>query len=180
MMNTLIGMLKATLIDDISKATALRFKNVADFVTPEALLVYEQNILSDDILLDLCNREYQQSDKKDWGILRRTPRITYVPSDIVDYFYDYRAIVIDYDIEKNLVTLGVLPEFVDDKIIVDKYQTKKVLVPIYYYVSNYYKQYGEPDFLAKLPVVDLLHFIYREAISIRASDITITTTSRGA
>ena len=180
MMNTLIGMLKATLIDDISKATALRFKNVADFVTPEALLVYEQNILSDDILLDLCNREYQQSDKKYWGILLSTPRITYVPSDIVDYFYDYRAIVIDYDIEKNLVTLGVLPEFVDDKIIVDKYQIKKVLVPIYYYVSNYYKQYGEPDFLAKLPVVDLLHFIYREAISIRASDITITTTSRGA
>lgn len=180
MMQSLSGKLKFTVIDDVANATQIRFKNAQDFVTPEALIIYEQNILEPDVLLDLCMQEYVNYSSAYRNVILQTPKITYVPNDIVDFFYDYRVIVIDYNVEQNLVVLGTIPEFYNDKIIIDRYQIKKVLVPIYYYVQHYTTQYGEPDFLAKLPTIDLLHFIYREALGQRASDITISSTSKGA
>jgi len=179
MMNSLIGRLKSTMIDDINETTKLRFKNAEEFITPEALIVYEQQMLNKDVLLDLCIQEYARHPQYS-GVILTTPKITYVPAEIVEYFYDYRVIVIDYNIETNTVILGTIPEFYNDKIIIDKYQIKKQLVPIYYYVEQYMRQYGEPDFLAKLPTIDLLHFIYREALNLGAADITITSTSKGA
>ena len=173
MMNSLTGRLPSTIITDVQKATALRFRNPNDFVTPESLIIHEQRILDDEVLLDLCMQEYP-------GIILEAPHIPYIPKDIIDYFEKFRVIVLDYEVNTKTVVLGTIPEFKDDVIIIDDFQYRKKLVPLFFYVDVYQRQYGEPDFLAPLPTIDLLHFVYREAINMGASDITITTTSKGA
>ena len=180
MMTTLIGRLPASIIDDVNKATLLRFKKAEDFVTPEALIIHEQKIMTDDELLDVCNTEYQKRSKEYSTIILRVPNVTYVPSEVVDFFYQYNVVVLDYKIDENKVVLGTIPEYLSEAIIIDKYQIERVAIPIYTYIDLYKHQYGEPKFLAKLPIMDVLHFIYREALSQKASDITITTTSKGA
>lgn len=173
MMNSLTGRLPSTIITDVQKATQLRFKDPNAFRCAESLIIHEQHILDDEVLLDLCMQEYP-------GVILEAPHIPYIPRDIVDFFEEYRVVVLDYQVDTKTVILGTIPEFRNDKIIIDDYQYKKKLVPLYYYIDVYQRQYGEPDFLAPLPTVDLLHFVYREAISMKASDITITTTSKGA
>lgn len=179
-MKSLIGHLSSLVIDDIDKTTKLRFKNPDDFVTPDALIISEQKLLNEDTLLNLCNAEYQNKGGSYRNVILQVPKVTYVPNEIVDFFYNYRVVVLDYNVDENTVVLGTIPEFMNDKIIIDKYQIKRVAIPIYSYISLYTKQYGEPSFLAKLPILDLLHFIYREALTKKASDITISTTSQGA
>lgn len=62
----------------------------------------------------------------------------------------------------------------------DMYKIKRVLVPIYYYVELREQQFGTPDFLADLPIKDKWEFIVNEALSLDASDITITNVHSGA
>ena len=54
---------------------------------------------------------------------------------------------------------------------------EKVNVPIYYFVENYIDYYGLPPFLLALPEKDYLKFIFTEALSLNATDITIYNTT---
>lgn len=174
MMQSLIGTLSAVDSDMVTSKTLLRFKNCSDFVTPEALIIHEQQIISDERLLDACQREY--------NTVLQTPQARYVPSEIILKFRDKNVVVLDYDVADNLITLGTIPEFkqVTTQMFSDAYKLKFVLVPIYYYVDIHTKQFGEPDFLAELPVRDKWDFIVQEAVELGAADITVTNTSTGA
>lgn len=174
MMRTLVGIISSTDSDIVDKKTELRFRDKSKFRTPEALIIHEQQILSDDRLLEACQREY--------NTILVTPPVRYVPRDIIDMFVKYQVVVLDYDVASSVISLGTIPEFQEefDKIFVDGYTVKYSLVPIYYYVENYTKQYHEPDFLAELPTRDKLDFIINEAVEMGASDITITNSKHGA
>ena len=57
-MKGLSGVLSASNLHLVKEATKLRFRDASQFTTPEALIVYEQNMLDDDKLLEICSAEY--------------------------------------------------------------------------------------------------------------------------
>ena len=174
MIQSLVGIINAVDADMVDAKTGLRFKDKTQFRTPEALIIHEQKILNDERLLDACQREY--------NMILVTPQVRYIPKEIISIFEGFDVVVLDYDVANNIITLGTLPEFkgIEKKIFHDKYQLKFQYVPIYYYVELYEKQYHEPDFLAELTIKDKWDFIVQEAITLGASDITITNTANGA
>lgn len=172
MMQSLVGVIPATDAAMIDDKTSLRFKDKTQFRTPEALIIHEQNVISDDRLLDACQREY--------NTILHTPTPRYVPADVVQYFKNYRVVVIDQDVSAGSVTVGMMPEDRDQVILSDIYKIQRTLVPVYYYVDLYTQQYGTPDFLAELPIKDKWEFIVNEALQLDASDITITNIHSGA
>lgn len=171
-MQSLIGLISAVDSQLVDEKTNLRFKDKTQFVTPDALIVHEQNLISDERLLEACMREY--------NCVLDVPTPRYIPSEVLKHFEKYDVVVIDQDVTEGSVTLGMLPENKDQVIISDVYKVKRVLVPIYYYVELYTKQFHEPDFIAELPVRDKWDFIVNEALELEASDITITNVHSGA
>lgn len=171
-MKGLTGVLSASNLALVKEATALRFQDASQFTTPEALIVYEQNMLEDDQLLAICTAEY--------GIQLQTPVPHYIPKELVSEFKGYDCVPIRYDTSAETIYVGVLPEmqgYIPD---VRNLTTIRVEVPIYYYVKLYMRHFGRPAFLYELPPVDKLNMIVEEAITLRAADITITNVSEGA
>lgn len=174
MIQSLVGVISAVDSDMIDSKTELRFKDKSQFVTPEALIIHEQQIISDERLLEACQMAY--------NTVLVTPKPRYIPKEVIELFTNYNVVVLDYDVADSIITLGTIPEFRDvkNRIFLDGYEIKFLLVPIYYYVEVRTKQFSEPDFLAELPLRDKWDFIVQEAITLGASDITITNTASGA
>lgn len=174
MMKSLLGVISAIDATEVDKKTSLRFRDRSQFKTPDALILHEQNMLPDDRLLEACQMEY--------NMILSSPKPNFVPKEIVMKYEQFRVVVFDYDITKNVVHLGTIPEFREDfgKIFFDGISIKKTLIPIYTYVELRTKQFGEPEFLSKLPPRDKWDFIVNEALAYGASDITVTNCSSGA
>lgn len=172
MMQHLQGRLSSVDLLMVQTKTKLVFDNPDQFVTPEALLVYQQRMLDPDQLLDICCQEYNR--------ILYTPKPTYVPKDVIREFENYDVVVISYDPKTQTVELGAVPEMANDNIHSAQYVIKWIAVPIYYYCELREKQYSRPSFLSKLQDKDLWDFVVEEALRLDASDITLTTTRRGA
>lgn len=171
-MRSLQGQLNAADLQNVREKTRLQFvDNGKQFVTPEALVVHQQNILPDDVLLELCKEEYQSDDL-------HVPRQEYIPRDMLDKFRGMNCVPIKYSATTNTMTVGVLPELSRIRDFNVGMSVNEVRVPIYYYVQNYTDYYGRPSFILPLPTKDYLDFIYAEALALRASDITIYNTSK--
>lgn len=171
-MRSLQGQLNAADLQNVREKTRLQFvDNGKQFVTPEALVVHQQNILPDDVLLELCKEEYQSGDL-------HVPRREYIPRDMLDKFRSMNCVPIKYSAATNTMTVGVLPELSRIRDFNVGMSVNEVRVPIYYYVQNYTDYYGRPSFILPLPTKDYLDFIYAEALALRASDITIYNTSK--
>lgn len=170
-MRSLTGLLPAHEISAIREKTEIRISDPSRFVTPEALLIYEQRLLDEYTLLSACRSEYNK--------MLYTPKVEYVPKEIKERFREYEVVVISYDVRTNTVLLGMMPEFADQAILTE-YSVKKVYVPIYYYVQWRTSQFGRPDFINALPIKDMWEIIVQEAVHLDASDITITTTPDSA
>lgn len=171
-MTGLTGVLSSTNLALVNQSTNLRFKDKSKFKTPEALIVYEQHMLEPEQLLEICSKEY--------GIQLEAPQPSYIPKDIVSKFRDYDCVPIRYDTREEKIYVGVLPEmqrYIPD---VNNTTTVRVQVPIYYYVQLFTRHFGNPDFLYALPARDKLNIILEEAITLHASDITITNVAEGA
>ena len=171
-MRSLQGQLNAADLQNVREKTRLQFiDNGKQFVTPEALVVHQQNILPDDVLLELCKEEYRSDDL-------HVPRREYIPRDMLDKFSGMNCVPIKYSAATNTMTVGVLPELSRIRDFNVGMSVNEVRVPIYYYVQNYTDYYGRPSFILPLPTKDYLDFIYAEALALRASDITIYNTSK--
>lgn len=171
-MKGLSGVLSASNLHLVKEATKLRFRDASQFTTPEALIVYEQNMLDDDKLLEICSAEY--------GTQLQTPTPQYIPKELVNEFRGYNCVPIRYDTRSETVYVGVLPEKRGYIPGVKNLSPVEVEVPIYYYVKLYMRHYGQPDFLYELPAVDKFDMIVEEAIALQAADITITNVAEGA
>ena len=178
MMQSLIGILSAKDSAMVESKTKLRFKDSSvtgiEFKTAESLIIHEQQLLSEERLFDACQREY--------NCILADPFPTYVPKEILNMFEGKNVAVVRNDVADKTIIVCTIPEFYNEarKIIIDGFIVKVERVTLYKYVDLYTKQYGEPNFLSELPVRDKLDFIYAEALSLRASDITITNTIHGA
>lgn len=171
MISALTGKLPISDIRAVQECTKLRFKNLSAFVCPEALILYEQALLPEETIHELCEKEYNQ--------VLETPKVMAVPEDVLDAFKDEDAFVVKYSVQDEEVTIGTIPEFLGNIGSV-KYNYKVVLVPIYYYVEQITKQKGIPEFLADIPPLDLWNILVHEAIDLGASDITLASTATGA
>lgn len=174
MIPSLIGKLSATDTDMVDEKTNLRFKNRSDFVTPEALIIHEQKLISDERLLEACQLSY--------NCILSTPTAHYIPQEILNKFEKFNVVVIDYDVSGGTIELGTIPEFKDvqNNLFSEQYILRYTLLPIYYYVELRTRQFGTPDFLAKLPLRDKWDFIVHEAVELGASDITVSSNASGA
>ena len=165
MITSLIGTIPATTADMVDNKTKLRFVDRNQFKTPEALIIHEQQIISDDKLLDACCMEY--------NLVLYTPQSYYVPKDVLDDFEQYACVVINYDAREREVTLGIMPENKDQIILSDRYKIKRLLVPIYYYVDLRTKEYGEPDFLNELGYTNITGGFRLYALGMADSQIRV-------
>lgn len=172
MMQSLVGVIQPIDASMVEEKMRLRFNDFTKFKTPDALVIHEQNLIPDDRLLEACQREY--------NTILQTPRVQYIPNEILQVFEKYDVVVCDYSVSDSAVTLGTIPEFGSQTILSDIYKIKLIKVPIYYYVELRTKQYKEPSFLAELPTIDKWDFIVREALQLGASDITVTNVQSGA
>lgn len=164
-MKTLNGVLAGSDLDIVASSTRLRFKDANEFKTPEALIIYEQRLLTEDALLDCCCREY--------NMRLETPKCTYIPPEVVEHFKDTGAVPLSYSTRDSMLTIGVLPEKDVGELSYRHMLVKKVYVPIYYYVNIYTRYYGHPRFLAELATADKFNFIVSEAVNTGAVDITM-------
>lgn len=172
MMMRLQGHMSSTDYNMVCEKTKLMFGDQSKFKTPEALIVYQQRMVDPGILLDLCSQEYNQ--------ILYTPKASYVPKEVLDFFAKYSVVVISYSPKDNMVELGTLPELAVQDMYSGRYQVKWIAVPIYYYCELREKQYGRPDFYNDLPAKDLWDLVVEEALHLDAADITLTTTRNGA
>lgn len=172
MMTRLQGYMSAIDYNMVREKTALMFANPEKFRTPEALIVYQQRMIDEDTLLNLCSQEYGQP--------LYNPRPTYVPQDVLNFFEQYNVVVISYSPRDNIVELGTLPEMDVSNVYSGNYHVKWIAVPIYYYCMLRERQYTRPDFFNELPPKDLWDLIVEEALHLDAADITLTTSRSGA
>lgn len=169
-MISLQGLLTSADLSSVRDKTKIMFKDASKFVTPEAVIVYEQNMLPNDVLLRACSEEYKKQ--------LYTPKREYIPREIVDKFKGTNSIPIKYKASNNTMLVGVLPELEPNLHGITGMSVDTVNVPIYYYVANHVDYYGNPSFLYPMSTKDYWEFIYMEALQLHASDITIYNTSK--
>lgn len=171
-MLNLTGHLTASNQRLVESSTQLRFKDASQYKTPEALVIYEQSLLDDETLRQLCSKEY--------GIELETPMPSYVPPELANEFRGYNCVPIAYDPREERIAVGVLPEAVGYIPDLRGNVTVRVNVPIYYYVELYTRYYGVPDFLYTIPPADKWNMIVNEGVALGAADITVTNVAEGA
>lgn len=171
-MRSLQGLLTASELQHVREKTKLMFRFPEEFKTPEAVIVHEQNLLSDEKLLEACCEEY--------GTQLTTPRREYIPRAMIDKFKGMNCVPLKYSASTSTMFVGVVPELKPLVRSIGSLFVKYIKIPIYYYVDVYTDYYGMPDFLLPLPAKDYLDFIYQEALALKASDITIYNASKTA
>lgn len=167
-MRVLQGIFPANEIQNIKEATRIIFgEYINSFVDPESVIIYEQHMMDEEKLLSLCQKEYD-----DPNIILSTPKIEYIPRDILNEFKDKQCVPISYDVSQNSIVVGVIPTLArpDYGTTLD---VQEVYLPMYYYVKLHTKYYGPPKFVKNLAVKDYMKFIYNEALRLKALDITI-------
>ena len=163
--------LNVAIINEISILTRSRFKRPQDFKHPEALIMHEQNYVTDDQLLKACMLDYD--------LRLETPKLCNVQAEVITNYADSNFIPIKIDDFKKEMHLMTIPEFAGDtpKPFMN-YKVVKHFTTIYHFVNSYKRYYGIPSFLSDVPIKDLFTMVVNEAIDLRAADITLTTSDQ--
>ena len=162
------GMISASAQAKVNEATMLRFRNYANFRTPESLILYEQGLMSREAIFNYCQKKYSET--------LELPRRLYVNRD-VDLEFDKTSYIPMYvDNLQREIHVANIPEFMNLSLPEPRNKYKIVVHPvdIVWYVQNYMNVYGYPDFLYELPAQDLMDFITEEAIDLKVMDTTIS------
>lgn len=172
-MRSIQGKLNNDDLELVNRAVTLMFENSNVFKTPEALVIYENQMLDEDTLLELVEQEY--------GFDIYTPPVSYVPDNIVEFFRDYNVIPIKVDNVAEQIHLAVIPEQMPEYLPSYKgLKNELIPVPIYYFIELYTEHFGRPSFLKKLPPKDIFEFIVSEAVHLGAADITVSARPNGS
>lgn len=172
-MLNLNGILPIETVHEISRYTELRFKHSETYLCAEALALYEQKILPESEIIELC----EEAHKKDLY----TPINSYVPPEIVEHFMGSDVVPVSYSPMRNLVTCVAMPETGTDYMpMTNNTKVDVVYTPIYNYFAEYTKHYGFHEDLAVVPAKLLWDAIVREAISLGAADITLSSVGKSS
>lgn len=171
-MRDLIGIVPRDTLYVITESTRLRFADILQFRTAEALLLYEQRVLPEDQLFDLCQSEY---DEELYPVEEQ-----YIPVEILNHFANTSGVPVCINNAANEIIVGILPEIPVGVFTYESYNIITKYITIYDYVRLHSKYWGEPKFLHAVPVSDKLMFIIAEAVELGAADITITNVYEGS
>lgn len=166
-MLNLEGVLSADVIAQVQEYTRIRFSESYLFKTPEALAIYEQRLLPEEKIIELCEKAY--------GFQYAKVSESYVPEDIVEAFRGSGYVPINYRPMRKTITVGYLPELEHEDRIVNGYEIITEPLPIFHYVRLYQDRFGRwVTGLCEIPVKMNFDAIVREAIDLGAADITIS------
>ena len=165
-MALLDGLTNEVILAQIRELTHIRVARDCRYDATETIVAHENKMISEGDLLTACIKYY--------GRALELVKYVYVPSPVVSYFRDKNCIPFKVDLKNQEIHVGVVPE--EEKSRIEPYENYKTIVhiiPIFNYVDNYYRLYGAPKFLGRIPERDIFKYIVDEAISIDASEITI-------
>lgn len=161
------GIVSVDVISEVIEYTSTRLKRKEMFTTPEALALYEQKYIPASEIKKLCEKAY--------GFELYEPTPGYVPDYIIRQFEGTNVVPVQFIPMEGKVVSICLPE---NNSKVPKIQQCKVeMVPttLYYYIERYSEAFGIYPELLKVPAKQLVDDVIREAISLDAADITIST-----
>ena len=163
------GRLSVRDIDMVIEQTRIMFDENTDIKAADSLILHWQNIIPKDLLDSLTEKaypNYEFYEIKDY----------WVSPDIIKVFSlsDFVPVKVDY--KENVITAAAIPEFMTEEVpLAGTFAVNRVCIKLYEYVSLYIKYYGKnPRFIKNLPASDIFNMIVREAILLKAADITIS------
>lgn len=172
-MLNLNGILPIETVHELVNYTDLRLKDSNKYTCAEALGLYEQKLLPEEAIIELC--------EKALGVDLYIPVNSYVPPDILEHFHNSDVVPVSYSPLRGLVTCVAMPELGTQYLPLPNGCKVDVLyTPIYNYFSEYMKHYGPHYDLAEVPAKVLWDAIVREAISLGAADITLSSVGRAS
>jgi Tfp pilus assembly pilus retraction ATPase PilT len=161
------GVVSVDIITEVNEYTRMRLKNKDKFETPEALALYEQKYLEREKIKELCEKHY--------GMELEEPTPTYMPDYIVRMFEGSEIVPVQFSPMHSEIVCVKLNELNSKCPIVTQHKVKVVPTTLYYYIERYSEAFGAYPELQRVPEKQLLDDIIKEAISLDAADITIST-----
>lgn len=171
-MLNLNGLVDVEIIHELDNYTALRFRDKNKYACAEALGLFEQRLLPNDQVLQLC----ESACGEDLYI----PATSYIPVDIIRHFHGSDVVPVSYSPMRGVVTCVALPEIGVSYPPISGYTVDVVYTPIYNYFSEYVRQYGNHKDLCEVPAKHLIDSIVNEGIALEAADITISSVGKSA
>lgn len=155
-------------LNDITKYTEMRLDSPSKYACAEALALYEQNILPEHEIHKLCEDTVKQR--------LYNPAATIVPQEYIKHFKETSKLVpVAYNGLKKQLTVVALTEFDTTYEPLPGIKVFIFYVPIYIYFKRYIEAYGTHPDLLRLPARTVFNMILREAMDMRAADITLST-----
>lgn len=151
---------------DVLQYMELRLSDSSIFKTPEALALYEQRILPEEQIKDLCKMAY--------GLDLTKPIASYVPDNFVTAFEGSGYVPINFQPMRKVISVIYLPDLPCIPVEVPGYTVEIYPVTIYDYMQEYQIKYGVHSSLLEVPAKLLFDNIISEALKLGAADITIT------
>ena len=152
-------------IKEVMEYTRLRFVDPDSFICPESLAIYEQNLLPEEQLRQV----YEEA----CGHSVEVETLTYVDSTFYDIFRGTGLVPLRASALCNSVDVASCDSF-EVSMPQCKYEVRVHQVPLYNYVQLYNKAYGYNKALQRLPGKTYFDMITKEAISLHAADLTIS------
>lgn len=171
-MLNLNGLVSVDVMQEIDSYTDLRVRDRLKYKCAEALALYEQRLLPNDVILDLC----ENASNDDLFI----PATSYVPNEYLMHFRGTNLVPVSFSPMRGTITCVALAELDNSYIPLPNAEVIVVNTPIYNYFKEYTRQYGPHPDLLEVPGKILMESIVSEAISLGASDITISSDSHTA
>ena len=168
------GRIPVELIYELAEYTDLRLVDKTKYVCAEALGLYEQKLISNERIYELCIAAYGG----DVELLM--PAVSYIPDDIIRHFHQSDVVPVSYSPMRSIITCVALPEIGRSYLPISGYNVEVIDTTIYYYFEQYVKHYGIHPDLKEIPAKHLLDAIVNEGISLQAADITISSLSHMA
>lgn len=166
------GIVPVEIIHELDSYTDLRFRDKREYVCAEALGLYEQRLIPNDTILELC--------EKAMGMSLDIPPTSYIPDDVIRHFQTSDVVPVAYSPMSNRITCVALPEIGTKFLPYKSFDINIIFTPIYNYFQQYTKLYGRHKDLLIIPAKQLIDSIINEGISIGAADVTISSVKKTA
>lgn len=163
------GRISIETINMVISQTKLLFSENVNIKAPDILILYQQRIISTELLDTLIEQHYQEE-------IFYKIKDSWIDPEIIKAFKEYCYIPLEIDYKKNIIIAGTIPEQkLQDVPFIGTFSIKPKVIKLYEYVNLYLKYYGEnPSFIKELPIADLFSMLIKEAIDLKATDITIS------
>lgn len=165
-MLNLNGVINVETIHELDEYTNLRFVDKTKYKCAEALGLYEQRILPNEKIIEVCERTM--------GMELAIPLSSYVPDEIIRHFRGSDVVPVNYSPLRHIITCVALPELGIRYMPYENFEVDIIYTTIYNYFMEYIKQYGPHPDLQIVPARQLMDAIVREGIVLGASDITLS------